>query len=62
MWCGRVQTHVDTKSPVLETQITMVKGHNRSTTWKCSGKNMFLAKTKRINKLTNWKPVKRKSV
>lgn len=55
-------TDGDTKGPVLETQITMVKDHYRSTTWNCSGKQMFLEVTKRINKLNNWKPMKRNSM
>lgn len=62
IWYVRVQTHGDTKGLVLETQITVVKGHYRSTTSNCSSKNVFLEITKGINKLSNCKPVKRKSM
>lgn len=39
-----------------------VKGHCRSTTLYCSGKNIFLEITMRIGKLNNRKTVKRKSM
>lgn len=48
------------KGPVLETQISIAKGHSRNATWKCSGKHMFLDIKNRINKQNNRKTVKKK--